>query len=317
MGKVKKEKSKFRTMIGGQAIIEGIMMRGPDKRAIVVRTPDGELVRDLLEVTPISKKFPPLGIPVIRGAVGLFDSLRLGVKALMFSADYYPEDENVKPGKVDEWVDRKFGREKAEKIIMNIALVIGILVPVALFFLAPTLLAGLLDGWVGSGIGRNLIEGGIRMVIFLLFMWSVSRAKDVARVFAYHGAEHKTIHCYEAGDDLTIENVKKYRRQHPRCGTSFLLVVMIVSVLVFSFVMWSNPFVRMALRIALLPVVVGISYEINRWAGRHDNLFSRALRAPGVWLQGLTTREPDEGMIEVGIESLKLVIPDAKGKDAW
>lgn len=307
---------KYKTSIGGQALIEGIMMRGPEKVSIVVRGPEGLVAKDE-EIHPIAKKHPILGVPVLRGVVGFFESMKLGISALTYSADFYPEDEAAQPSKLDLWIERHFQSETAEKLLMGVAMFFGIAIPIVLFILLPTLLAGLLDGIIGSGFLRNILEGVLRMGIFLLYLTLVSKMKDIQRVFAYHGAEHKAVHCYEAGEELTVENVRKFPRQHPRCGTSFLFVVMIISILVFSFVSWSNPFIRMALRLALLPLVVGLSYELNRLAGRYDNIVTRILRAPGMWLQNLTTREPDDGMIEVGVEALKRVIPEEAGSDRW
>jgi len=310
----KKESNGFRTTIGGQAIIEGIMMLGPKKAAIVVNTPDGHQVKEL-QVKKVRDKYPFLGLPFIRGIFNFFDSMRIGVGALMFSADFFPEDETK--GKFELWVEKKFTKEQADKITMGIALALGIMFPIGIFILLPTLIAGLLDSVIGSGFIRNLLEGALRIGIFLLYLTLVTRLEEMRRVFSYHGAEHKSVYCYEAGEELTVENVRKFPRQHPRCGTSFLFVVMIISILVFSFVTWSNPMIRMVLRLALLPVVVGISYEINRLAGRYDNWFTRFLRAPGMWLQNLTTREPDDSMIEVAIDALKRVIPDEKNLDRW
>ena len=317
MPNTKKNDRLYRTMIGGQALIQGIMMRGPEKTSIVVRTPE-ELKIDVKEKPLLRDRYKILGIPVIRGAVGLFESMATGISALTWSAEFYAEeDPAVEPSKFDKWIENKFGMEKAMKIAMGIAVVVGVALPVGLFILLPTLLAGFMDSAVTSRVLRNLVEGGLRMVIFLLFMFAVSRTKDIQRVFAYHGAEHKTIHCYENGDELTVENVKKYPKEHPRCGTSFLLIVMVISILVFSFVTWTNPWMRMALRLLCLPLVIGLSYEANRFIGKYDNFLTMALRAPGVWLQKLTTNEPDDSMIEVGIEALKLVIPGEKGSDKW
>ena len=313
---MKEQKEKMRTMIGGQAIIEGIMMRGPDKTAIVVRSPDGIVVKEeKLKLT--GDKYPIVKLPLIRGVVNFFSSMKVGMAALMYSADFYPEEDLGEPSKFDRWLEKTFGSEKVEKAVMGIAVALGVAVPVGLFILLPTLLAGLLDGVVDSSVARNLIEGALRLVIFIAFIAFTARTKDMQRVYSYHGAEHKTIHCYEAGLPLTVENVRKFPRQHPRCGTSFLFVVMIISILVFSVVSWSNPWIRMVLRLALLPVVVAISYEINRFVGRHDNPLTKALRAPGLWLQNLTTNEPDGSMIEVGIEALERVIPEKAGADIW
>ncbi len=311
-----KESPVFRTMIGGQAIIEGIMMRGPDKAAIVVRGPD-RIEHKTIELKALKDKYPILGWPVIRGVFGFFDAMKLGVTSLMFSADFFPEDESAKPSKFDEWINKRMSEEKAKKIAFGISVTLGLAMPVVIFFLLPAIIASLFDGVIGSGIFRNLLESALKLTLFFGFIILVSKMKDIQRVFAYHGAEHKTIHCYEAGKELTVENVQSFPRQHPRCGTSFLLIVILVSILAFSLVTWSNPVARVALRIALLPLVVGVSFEINRYAGRHDNWFTRILRAPGIWLQNFTTREPDNSMVEVGIESLKMVVPETKGKDEW
>lgn len=311
--------NQFRTSIGGQALIEGIMMMGPKKKAIVVRGPEG-LVTQVEERKFIKDKYPILGWPFIRGVVNFGSSMVNGVKALMFSADYYPEEEGAepeKPSKIDLWLEEHLEEEKAQQAIIYVAVFLGVMFSVGLFILLPTLLAGFVSPWIGSGVLRNLVEGAIRITLFLIYMVAVSRMKDMKRVFSYHGAEHKTIACYEAGLPLTVENVRQQTRFHPRCGTSFLFVVMIISILVFSVVRWSNPFIRMALRLALLPVVVGISYEINRFVGRHDNKFTRAMVAPGLWLQRFTTNEPDDSMIEVGIEAVKLVLPEVEGEDEW
>ncbi|MBR6811887.1 MAG: DUF1385 domain-containing protein [Oscillospiraceae bacterium] len=309
---------KMKTSIGGQALIEGIMMQGPDKRAIVVRSPEG-LVTKIEPYKPLKERCKLLGWPIIRGCAALFTSLYHGVKALTFSAEYFPEEETEpeKQSKLDKWLEKKLSGEKAEKAVTYFGVCLGVVLAVLLFFMLPTFVAGLVGKNISSAILKNLIEGIIRIVIFLCYMFLCSRMGDIKRVFSYHGAEHKTIFCYEAGEELTVENVRKYSCHHPRCGTSFLFVVMIISILVFAVVSWSNVFIRMALRIVLLPVVVGISYEINRFVGRHDNILTKILTAPGLALQNLTTFEPDDSMIEVGIEALKLVIPEQEGADKW
>lgn len=309
-------KTAFRTSIGGQALIEGILMRGPQKQAIVCRTKDG-LVTKVEELNLIKEKHPILGVPFLRGVVNFLDSMVKGVQALTFSADLLPEEEQEAPSKFDLWVEKKLGTEKANKLLVWFAVFLGIALSVALFMLLPTLLAGLFYRVVDNHILRNLIEGLIRITIFLGYLFLCTRLKDIQRVFSYHGAEHKSIFCYEKGLPLTVENVRIQPRQHPRCGTSFLFVVMIISILVFSFATWNNVWVRMLVRILLLPVVVGISYEINRWVGRHDNWLSSALSTPGKALQHLTTFEPDDSMIEVAIQALTLVIPEQHGSDAW
>lgn len=312
----------FRTTIGGQALIEGIMMLGPDKKAIVVRKPDGELEVKEEPRKLIKDKCPILGWPLIRGVVNFGSSLINGVRALFYSADFYPEDdEPEEPSKFDLWLEKHLGSEKAASVIMGFAAVLGILFSVGLFFLLPTFIAGFFDRFITTPIVHNLIEGVIRIVVFLLYLFLCSRMKDMKRVFSYHGAEHKTIFCYEAGLPLTVENVRTQPRHHPRCGTSFLFVVIVVSILcssvVFTYVEWTNLWVRMGLHLLLLPVVVAISYEFNRLVGRHDNALTRILTKPGLWMQNFTTFEPDDSMIEVGIEALKRVIPEEKGKDTW
>ena len=314
----KKEKScGFRTSIGGQALIEGIMMQGPKKRAIVVRGENGLVVKEE-EIKFIKDKYPILGWPLVRGCVNFLGSMSNGVRALMFSAEQMPlEEQEAQESKIDKWINEHFSGEKAEKLMIGVAMVFGIGLAVVLFMLLPTLIAGIFTNFIKSRIIMNLIEGVIRIVIFLTYVWLATRMKDIHRVFEYHGAEHKTIFCYEAGLPLTVENVRPQPRNHPRCGTSFLFIVMIVSIIVFSVVSWSNPFIRLLLRLVLLPVVVSISYELIRWAGRHDNWLSKILSAPGKALQHLTVFEPDDGMIEVAIEAMKLVIPEEKGADEW
>jgi len=314
----KKEKScGFRTSIGGQALIEGIMMQGPKKRAIVVRGENGLVVKEE-EIKFIKDKYPILGWPLVRGCVNFLGSMSNGVRALMFSAEQMPlEEQEAQESKIDKWINEHFSGEKAEKLMIGVAMVFGIGLAVVLFMLLPTLIAGIFTSFIKSRIIMNLIEGVIRIAIFLTYVWLATRMKDIHRVFEYHGAEHKTIFCYEAGLPLTVENVRPQPRNHPRCGTSFLFIVMIVSIIVFSVVSWSNPFIRLLLRLVLLPVVVSISYELIRWAGRHDNWLSKILSAPGKALQHLTVFEPDDGMIEVAIEAMKLVIPEEKGTDEW
>ena len=314
----KKEKQcGFRTSIGGQALIEGIMMQGPKKRAIVVRGENGLVVKEE-EIKFIKDKYPILGWPLVRGCVNFLSSMSNGVRALMFSAEQMPlEEQEAQESKIDKWINEHFSGEKAEKLMIGVAMVIGIGLAVVLFMLLPTLIAGVFTSFIKSRILMNLIEGVIRIAIFLTYIWLATRMKDIHRVFEYHGAEHKTIFCYEAGLPLTVENVRPQPRNHPRCGTSFLFIVMIVSIIVFSVVSWSNPLIRLLLRLVLLPVVVSISYELIRWAGRHDNIISKILSAPGKALQRLTVFEPDDGMIEVAIEAMKLVIPEEKGTDEW
>lgn len=307
---------KFKTLIGGQALIEGILMQGPDKRAIVVRGPEG-LVR---KVEPIKKKTGFLTLPFIRGVVNFGSSMVNGVKALMYSADFFPEEAS-EPSKFEKWLEQKIGSEKIEKVVVYLSVVLGIALSVGLFILLPTLLAGFIPGLKEHAVLRSLVEGVFRILIFLAYMIFISKTPDMKRVFSYHGAEHKTIRCYEAQLPLTVENCRGMTRLHPRCGTSFLFVVVAISILLFALVSavfpTSNMLVRMLIRLALLPFVVSISYECNRFVGRHDNGLTRALSAPGMWFQHFTTNEPDDSMLEVAIEALKLVIPDETGTDRW
>ena len=310
----------FRTSIGGQALIEGILMRGPGKQAIVVRSPEG-LVEKVEELTLVRDKYPILGLPVIRGAVTFVDSMVKGVKALMFSADYFPDENLGEPSKFDRWLEKKFGSEKMQKFITALAVVLSLGLTILLFFLLPTFLAGLIDPFIESVTVHNLVESVIKLVIFFLYLLLCSKQKDIYRVFQYHGAEHKTIFCYEAGLPLTVENCRIQPRHHPRCGTSFLFVVVVVSILVssivFSFVDWRSIWVRMGMHLLLLIPIIGVTYEFNRYVGGHDNCVTRALAKPGLWLQNFTTNEPDDSMLEVAIRALELVIPEEKGKDAW
>lgn len=318
-----KKSGAFRTSIGGQALIEGILMRGPHKQAIVVRNQDGQLVEKTEDLKLIKDRHPVLGVPLIRGVVNFLDSMVKGVKALMYSADFYPEEEAAQPSKFELWLENHFASKKAESLIVGLAVCLGIALSVFLFLMLPTFLTGLLLHWFpGFPLwGRNLVEGFLKIVIFMLYLIFCSRQKDIYRVFQYHGAEHKTIFCYEARLPLTLENVRIQPRHHPRCGTSFLFVVIFVSILlssvVFTFWRFTNVWLRIAVHLLLLPLVVGITYEFNRWVGRHDNALSRLLTAPGLWMQNFTTNEPDDSMIEVAIRALELVIPEQEGADNW
>ena len=322
---------KFKTSIGGQALIEGIMMRGPEKDAIVIRGKEGLT----LEVS--QRKLNPPGSfknwPFFRGMFNFFDAQVTGVKALLRSADLAPEEYQEEPSKFDLWLEKKLGNETFQKAIIGIAVALGLGMSIGLFFLLPMIIGGFFDKWIDSTVGLNLVEGVIRIVIFLVYMILVSRMQEMKRVFAYHGAEHKTIRCYEAGLPLTVENVRAQTRMHPRCGTSFLVVVMAISILVFSLAssgllavlpgleaMRGSFLYRMLMicfKLLLLPVVVGITYEINRWCGRVDNAFTRMLAAPGMWMQNFTTYEPDDSMIEVAIAAVEAVLPEKEGADRW
>ena len=305
----------FRTSIGGQALIEGILMRGPKKQAIVCRTAEG-LVEKVDELKLLKDKYPIFGWPFIRGCVTFIDSMIKGMQALTYSAELVPLEEQ-EPDKLDQWIEKHFSAENASKIIIGTAVVLGIALALFLFIFLPTLIVGLIKPLTQNLVLRNLFEGVVKIIILLAYMRLCCCVSDVKRLFSYHGAEHKTIFCYEHGKPLTVENVRTESRFHPRCGTSFLLVVVVVSILVNSVVTLTNSFARMGAHLLLLPVVVGISYEINLWCGRHDNWLSAALSAPGKWLQHMTTNEPDDSMIECAIRAMELVIPEEKGSDAW
>lgn len=305
----------FRTSIGGQALIEGILMRGPKKQAIVCRTAEG-LVEKVDELKLLKDKYPIFGWPFIRGCVTFIDSMIKGMQALTYSAELVPVEEQ-EPDKLDQWIEKHFSAEKASKIIIGTAVVLGIALALFLFIFLPTLIVGFIKPLTQNLVLRNLSEGVVKIIILLAYMRLCCCVSDVKRLFSYHGAEHKTIFCYEHGKPLTVENVRTESRFHPRCGTSFLLVVVVVSILVNSVVTLTNSFARMGAHLLLLPVVVGISYEINLWCGRHDNWLSAALSAPGKWLQHMTTNEPDDSMIECAIRAMELVIPEEKGSDAW
>ena len=313
-----KEKAscEFRTSIGGQALIEGILMRGPKKQAIVCRTADG-LVEKTEELRFIKDRYPILGWPLIRGCAIFLSSMVKGMQALTYSANLVPIEEQGEPDKLDKWIEEHFPEDTAQKLIIGVAVVMGVALSLFLFIFLPAFFVGLIKPLTDSFVVRNLAEGLVRIAILLGYMKLVTFSGDVKRLFSYHGAEHKTIFCYEHGKELTVENVRPESRFHPRCGTSFLLVVVAVSILVNSVVRLRNSFARMGAHLLLLPLVVGISYEINRWCGLHDNALSAALSAPGKWLQRITTNEPDDGMIECAIRALELVIPEEAGSDAW
>ena len=329
---------KFKTMIGGQALIEGIMMRGPEKQAIVVRHATEGLKE---KVEPLKKKTGVLTWPLIRGIVNFGGSMLSGVRCLMWSAENSDvEDEETAdeaPSKLDQWLEKKLGSEKFMSVLVTFSAVLGVGFSVLLFFLLPMLLGNLFQRLTGCGVvGQHLFEGLCRIAIFLVYMILISKLKEMRRVFSYHGAEHKTIRCYEARLPLTVENVRKMTRKHPRCGTSFLFVVMALSIFLFTVIsavlnawipglreLQENSrlvynLLMMGLKlVVMLPLVVSVSYEINRLVGRYDNRFTRILTAPGMWFQNFTTNEPDDSMIEVAIRALELVLPEREGADKW
>ncbi len=287
-----------RLMVGGQAVIEGVMMRGPKLSATAVRDPKGMIQVESNPVHSIAERFPILKKPMLRGSVSLVESLIIGMKSLSYSAQMAGEED-----------EKLTDRELAGTIVFALVLAS------VLFIAIPTGAAKLFHGITEDPFFLNLMEGFLRLAIFLLYIWGISRMKDIRRVFQYHGAEHKTIHCYEAGLPLTVENVQKFSRLHPRCGTNFLLIVMLVSIFVFAFLGWPSLIERIVSRILLLPVVAGISYEIIRLAGRSEHVLIQTAIKPGLWLQYLTTRPPEDEMVEVAIESLKAVLPEEEIKE--
>ncbi len=304
-----------KTSIGGQALIEGLMMKGPRISAMAIRTPSGEIDLETWETNKGGKKPWYKTVPFIRGSFNFIDTLKDGYSCLMKSADKADFDMD-EPTAFDRKLEEWFG-ENTTKVISGIALVIAVVLSVLLFMVIPAAISKALAPVLTTRIAKAAVEGCIKIAIFLIYVAAVSRTKDIYRVFQYHGAEHKTIACYEAGLPLTVENIRGQTRFHPRCGTSFLLIVLIVSILVFSVVTWNSLVIRVLLKFALLPVTVGISYEIIKFAGRHDNIVTRVISAPGLWLQRLTTNEPDDSMIECAIAAMEPCIPENADEDNY
>ena len=305
-----------KTSIGGQALIEGIMMRGPNEVAIAVRKPNKEIELKVNELNTLGMRYKVFRLPFLRGMISLVESLSIGVKALMYSAEFFEDEEDTE--EVKATLTQKIFKDKAEDVEIFLTLLTAIVLSIGIFMILPNFITSLIKGNITNSIVLNLIEGAIRILVFLLYVVWVSKADDVRRVFEYHGAEHKTIHCYEHGDDLIVDNVKKYSILHPRCGTSFLFMVMIVSILVLSFFGWPNPVLRVLIRILMFPVIAGISYEINRLIGKSDSKFAYYLSYPGLMIQKYATvKEPDDEQIEVAIESLIAVIPKNREADKW
>lgn len=314
----KRSGEQFKTSIGGQALIEGIMMRGPKEVAMATRLPDGSI--DVEMMSGLLKARPKiLRLPIIRGVVNFIDSLSVGYKCMMKSAEKAGlEEEAEEPSKFEKWLDRVFS-DKFVNVLMGAASVAAVFLGVFLFIYLPALAVKGLSMLVDLGWAKALVEGLIKIAILVGYMAAVSRMKEIRTTFCYHGAEHKTIACYEAGEELTVENIRRQIRFHPRCGTSFILIVLIIGILVFSFpiVPWDNLLLRSAVKILLMPVVVGVAYELIKLAGRYDNFLTRILSAPGLWLQRITTNEPDDAQIEVAIAAMERVIPQEKGLDRW
>jgi len=289
--------------VGGQAVIEGVMMRGSKSLATAVRTPKGNIEIDFKDNRPITKKYPFLNIPFLRGFFVLVESMKVGMTSLNYSASFL-EDESEEPTKFEKWLEDKLG-DKVNDVLMGVTMFISFIFAIGLFVALPTGAASFFKGSGVSNVVLNLIEAAIRIVILLLYMYFISKLKDIYRVFQYHGAEHKTIFCYEAMEELTVENVRKQSRLHPRCGTNFMFLIMFVSIAIFSFTGWGGIVERLAIRIVGIPIVTGISYELIKWLGRNENMLAKIIAYPGLKLQLLTTKEPDDSQIEVAIASLK------------
>ena len=297
--------------IGGQAVLEGIMMRNGSKYSVAVRKPDGEIVVDVKDYKSVIPWKTPLKIPFIRGIFNFVDSLVLGMRTLTYSAGFF-EDEEEELLTEEEAAKR----EKQEKIFLNLTVAVAVILAVAIFMILPYYLSSIVERYTSSRAVMTVFEGVIRVVIFLLYILLISRTKDIKRTFMYHGAEHKTITCYERGEELTVENVRRQCRFHPRCGTSFIFVMLILSIFISTPLslllpqIAENRILWMLVKLLILPLIMGIGYEFIKYAGRHDNLFVKILSAPGLWMQRLTTKEPDDSMIEVGIAAFKAVITD-------
>lgn len=317
------KKPKICSDAGGSALIEGVMMRNKNRMAISVRKSTGEIYTEVKDTVPWTKKRKIYGFPFIRGAVSMLESMVSGVKVLMDSAELVDfEDENEKESKFDLWLQKVLGENYITYLLYS-SVVIALVFGIGLFMLLPNVIAGFAVSFLrlntASGTGAflaNLVEGLIRITIFLLYMILVSQNKEIKRVFQYHGAEHKTIHAYENAEELTVENVRKHTTIHPRCGTTFMFLVIMISIVIFAFTGWHNKFVNLIVRLALLPLVSGVSYEVLKFAARTDNKLIRAMSIPGLMLQKITTKEPDDSMIEVAIASLKAVVEEKSADSA-
>lgn len=299
-----------KTSIGGQALFEGILMKGPYETAISIRKPDGDIETTIADRTELAKKYKIFNYPFFRGIGALYDAITNGSKAIDYALSFYEEDEKSK--------DKSRFKEKLDNILMSLTTVITFVAFILIFLFLPNWITNKFKENINSILVLNLIEGLIRVILFLIYVILIGQIKDIKRVFKYHGAEHKTIACYEHGEDLTVENVRKHSKLHPRCGTSFMFNMVIISAFVLSFFGWPNPIIRLITRILVIPLLVGITYELNRWMGRSDSLLSRVLTKPGMFVQYIgTVKEPSDDMIEVAIEAMKRVIPEDEHADEW
>lgn len=293
-----------KTSIGGQAVMEGVMMKNLEKYAVAVRKPNKEIEIKKGEYRSLSERVPVLGLPILRGVVAFGESLYIGMKTLSYSAEFFEEEEDVKPGRIETFLTKVFG-DKLESILMAFTIMLSVVLAVGIFMILPFFLSHLLRGVISSYSIRTLIEGVIRVLIFFLYLLMITKMEEINRVFMYHGAEHKTINCLEHGEELTPENISRHSRLHKRCGTSFMLIVMIVSIVVFMFIQADSLLWRFLLRILLVPLVAGISYEFIRLAGRSQSPIVDRLSRPGMCLQYFTTREPDRDMLEVAVAAVE------------
>lgn len=313
--------------IGGQAVIEGIMMRNGDRYSVAVRKPDGEIAVEVTERVPLTSRYKIASLPFIRGSFSFAESLIVGMKTLMFSASFYEDDEGEEPGRFEQWLEKTFG-DKLDKLIMTVSLVLSVIIAMVVFMWLPLAIAGVLKKFIVSDTLIALLEGLIRVMIFIIYIKLISKTEDIRRTFMYHGAEHKCINCIEHGMELNVDNVAVSSKEHKRCGTSFIVIVMIISILFFMVVRFDSPIYRLLSRIVLLPVIAGVSYEFLRIAGRSESKLVDILSRPGMWMQGLTTHEPDDSMIEVAIAAVNAIFdwrayqkeefpdgPDALGKE--
>lgn len=299
-----------RGKVGGQAVLEGVMMKSGENIAITVRREDGTKVTEVSKFSSVRKKCAFFRIPIIRGIVNFIEMMIMSLNTLNKSAAMLGIDEEMQESKFEKWLKKHFGKSVMD-FVMVIAMILGVALALFLFIYLPTLFTSLIEKATGDiGLWKGVIEGGIKIVIFVAYLLLVSLMKDIRRTFEYHGAEHKSVFCYEAGEELTVENVKKQSRFHPRCGTSFMFVMILLGIIAGLFVTWDNKLLRVLIKLLLLPIVMGIGYEFLMFAGKHDNIIVRILSAPGLWMQRITTREPDDSQIECAIASIKAAMPD-------
>ncbi|MDN5351657.1 MAG: hypothetical protein PWQ12_576 [Clostridiales bacterium] len=300
--------------IGGQALIEGVMMRGREKIAIAVRKPDGEIEMKVENVSPL-EKIKIAKLPIIRGVVSLLASMIVGLRALTYSAEFYIEDDGTEEkGKFETWLYEKFGK-RADDILLGFSIVFALIFAMLLFGVLPTLIVSFMKRFIETGWILSAIEGAVKIGVFIIYIAVISKMPDIKRVFEYHGAEHKTIHCYESGEEVTVENARKFTTLHPRCGTSFIFFVLIISILLFTFISWDSVLMRVLIKVLLFPVVAGLSYEVIKIAGRSSHPIVRAISVPGLMMQKLTTKEPDDKQLEVAIAAFLCVLKE-EGLDA-